>query len=881
MRGLKRGLSGLALWYLCGMSNGKHIRAVNHGAAKEALPQPAAQGQIVSDKVSMAEEQSLADALELDSELELSPYDQELPNSAAVQRFGWVAPSFAIALIAAWTSLYGWAMQDRLLSAASAQPSEWTRWIIDWSVPVLLVGVGWLLTMRHSRAQAKRFAQTASLLSRESSELEARLSIVNRELALAREFLGAQSLELESLGRIASERLSARATELQQLITANGAQVEAIGSASETALSNMTRLRDDLPVVANSARDVSNQIGNAGRTAQDRLEKLTTGFERLNQFGKASVNQVAAFDTRVGDVLTGFEKHLVDIGEIISARLDTVEAAVDTFRSEVSETENQALGALSERMSVLQSEAHAIADKLREAETDAMAQLQASRSRFEADVARTVQKLDQLDREAISVSQKRVQELHEEAGRFDDRLAVRDAKFQDEIARRQEEFETREAQASEILAQRLADLDDALAERREEQIAQAERLVAQSTAMALQLDALQNQIAEVSSNSDSAREGLVSGIGTLGEQLAQQRAALSETEERIASLTDASIRLLEIIQSGAKHSREDLPKAIETASKTLGTVEERAAGLSGAMFAAHQKAEGLGDYLIETQAKIDLADNSIQTLQARLAEQSEDALTKLQGLRGGFTRLSEQSERFAAETQDRLREGLSALEQATTAAFTALEEGARERVGALAGAISKEAVSEIEKSLRNDTAETVGKLEQAAAHASGVGREATAQLRDQLAKVNELTINLEQRITRSRELAEEQVGNDFARRMALITDSLNSNAIDIASALSEDVTDTAWDAYLKGDRGIFTRRAVRLIDNSGAKDIADLYQRDDAFKSNVSRYIHDFEAMLRSMLSTRDGNALGVTILGSDMGKLYVVLAQSIERFRQ
>ncbi|WP_416228277.1 ATPase [Qipengyuania sp. ASV99] len=833
------------------------------------------------EAASKVEEQSLADAIEMDSELDLSPYDEEASDGAATQRFGWVVPTIAIALIAGWSALYGWAMQDRLLAAASAQPSEWTRWIIDWSVPVLLVGVGWLLTMRHSRAEAKRFAETASLLSRESSELETRLSVVNRELALAREFLGAQSLELESLGRIASERLSVRAAELQQLITDNGAQVDAIGSASETALSNMTRLRDDLPVVANSARDVSNQIGNAGRTAQDQLEKLVTGFDRLNQFGKASMNQIASFDTRVADVMTGFEKQLVDIGEVISSRLAAVEAAVGTYHKEISETESHALSALSERMSILQAEAHSIAEKLREAEAGAMAQLQASRSRFEADVTRTVQMLDQLDQQAISVSQKRVQELHEEAGRFDDRLAVRDAKFRDEIARRQEEFETRETQASEILAQRLADLDDALAERREEQIAQTEKLVAQSTAMTQQLEALQGLILEVSTNSDSAREGLVSGIGTLGEQLAQQRAALSETEERIAGLTDASIRLLEIIQSGAKHSREDLPKAIETASNTLGTVEQRAAGLSGAMFVAHQKAEGLGDYLIETQAKIELADNSIQSLQARLAEQSEEALARLQGLRGGFTRLTELSDSFAGEAQDRLREGLSALEQATAAAFAALEEGARERVGALAGAISKEAVSEIEKSLRNDTAETVGKLEQAAAHASGVGREATAQLRDQLAKVNELTINLEQRIARSRELAEEQVGNDFARRMALITDSLNSNAIDIASALSTDVTDTAWDAYLKGDRGIFTRRAVRLIDNSGAKEIADLYQRDDAFKSNVSRYIHDFEAMLRSMLSTRDGNALGVTILGSDMGKLYVVLAQAIERFRQ
>ena len=47
-----------------------------------------------------------------------------------------------------------------------------------------------------------------------------------------------------------------------------------------------------------------------------------------------------------------------------------------------------------------------------------------------------------------------------------------------------------------------------------------------------------------------------------------------------------------------------------------------------------------------------------------------------------------------------------------------------------------------------------------------------------------------------------------------------------------------------------------------------------------NRYIHDFEAMLRSVLSTRDGHALGVTLLSSDPGKLYVALAQSIDRLR-
>jgi hypothetical protein len=155
------------------------------------------------------------------------------------------------------------------------------------------------------------------------------------------------------------------------------------------------------------------------------------------------------------------------------------------------------------------------------------------------------------------------------------------------------------------------------------------------------------------------------------------------------------------------------------------------------------------------------------------------------------------------------------------------------------------------------------------------------QLRDQLAKVNELTGNLENRISHARERASEDVDNDFSRRVALITESLNSNAIDIAKVLSTEVTDTAWASYLRGDRGIFTRRAVRLLDNTEAREIAELYDADHDFREHVSRYIHDFEAMLRTMLSTRDGNAVSVTLLSSDMGKLYVVLAQALERLRQ
>ena len=94
------------------------------------------------------------------------------------------------------------------------------------------------------------------------------------------------------------------------------------------------------------------------------------------------------------------------------------------------------------------------------------------------------------------------------------------------------------------------------------------------------------------------------------------------------------------------------------------------------------------------------------------------------------------------------------------------------------------------------------------------------------------------------------------------------------------MSDTACAAYLKGDRGVFTRRAVRLIDGTQSREIVTQYDGDETFRDQVNRYIHDFEAMLRQILALRDGSPMGVTLLSSDMGKLYVVLAQAIERLR-
>ena len=151
----------------------------------------------------------------------------------------------------------------------------------------------------------------------------------------------------------------------------------------------------------------------------------------------------------------------------------------------------------------------------------------------------------------------------------------------------------------------------------------------------------------------------------------------------------------------------------------------------------------------------------------------------------------------------------------------------------------------------------------------------------QMLTISETSANLEARVDDAKDDIVRGDSALFARRMALILESLNSTAIDVNKILSNDVTDTAWASYLRGDRGVFTRRAVRLLDAGEAREILVHYEEDSDFRDHVNRYIHDFEAMLRNVLATRDGMPLSVTLLSSDAGKLYVALAQAIERLRR
>ena len=818
-----------------------------------------------------------------------------------------VAPALAIAAVLAWTALFVAANLDAMRSGGSLV--QWSGWLRDWAVPTVLIGVVWLLMMRNSRREAQRFGETALMLSEESLKLESRLTTVNRELSLAREFIAAQSRDIDSLGRVATERLSQHAERLVSLIHDNGTRIDAIGDVSSTALENMEKLRSQLPVIANSAKDVTNNIGTAGRAAHAQLDDMISGFKKLNEFGQASERQVLTLRGLVDETIIEFTRQSDQLGTIAEQRFSALAEGGEQVRAEIDSREVEALAAIRSRAAALgdelagvrqsldqqeaesltslrarlgavRDESSALVRSLRDGESGAVEAWRGAIAQLEQDLRSAITQVGEIDRKAMDSARARLAELTAEAALVDERLAERDRLFAAELDQRQTEFDARHEQFLSRLGTQMSALDEAAANQRDEQNMHLANLDARNGEISEQLAAFSSQIADVAAQGGAVETKLSTSVHAIANSLTASNTAISAADSAVAVLTDNAVRLLELIQASVQHTSENLPAAIGTSESRLGKIEERVRAVHALSGEAASRGETLLAQTGQSREALAGAVDQMAALHGQVSQSQAQHAASLAELQATLEAVRVESLSVAALAQHELAQSIEQLTGSARDAVAGIEAMSAQSISALARRIGEESGAAIDAALRDRAAQIAGQLEEASVKASGASREATVHLRDQLAKVNELAGNLERRVAHARSRAEEQVDHDFARRVALITESLNSNAIDIARALDSDVTDTAWAAYLKGDRGIFTRRAVRLLDAPEAKAVAQLYEADRDFREHVSRYIHDFEAMLRQLLSTRDGHALGVTLLSSDMGKLYVALAQAIERLR-
>ena len=658
-----------------------------------------------------------------------------------------------------------------------------------------------------------------------------------------------------------------------------------------------------------------------GRTTRRETERFTRAVNAMRSESTALETILQIVTARLEDShsrLSGEAAKLMALGDEASDRLGRVahylSKQTETLDKKSEQLENAAngakvdIGVLLHDLPRAEEQARAVAEALKDASFTAHAETGQLESQLSALVAR--------GREADEV-----------VGGAAQRLAAH-------LARIQSSTVTAATQLDEAAVSMTSAVDQTMARTAEAVDAARASLEAQGRGMLAMIEHSRAALEEAGDTSGrhlaQRLDSVSTQIQTLASHLAAQDAAsqtlvaslgkgLADLDQRFAALGQSGSANSEQLAGSIAHVRE----AVQHLHSEIGGGHDRAAELIGR---ANEMAEALAGITGQLQGDIPaaLARVEEQAGQTRTATESLapmveiiqvgalDAATQIAAAEASIARQQSALDALLGQMRSHvagIEEQLRSLEETTAGADAAAgrmandtgplliealvrvreaanqaAERARETIAAVIpqassklGEASRQAVSD---AIAGTVGEQMSELTLLSERAVEAARQASERLTRQMLTIGESAAAVEARIDSARESREEQDAQGFSRRVALLIESLNSTAIDVTKILSNEVTDSEWGAYLKGDRGVFTRRAVRLLDNSEARQIAGHYQGDPEFREQVNRYIHDFEAMLRRVLNEREGHALSVTILSSDMGKLYVALAQAIERLR-
>ncbi|RVT40907.1 hypothetical protein [Sphingobium algorifonticola] len=641
--------------------------------------------------------------------------------------------------------------------------------------------------------------------------------------------------------RAESAALEARVQRLgQQLATARDAMVEQaslLESYGASASANMEASAKIIAAHAASAAASASTAERAGQQLADQLRSMTQDMPLLE-------DRAAEMTAR-----------LIDSGHALSERIDGLESRLHAIAELSDDARSRTLAAtksLTSQLSQLQDATRATSD-----EVNGMAELAANRIDVALDRART----------ALTETSTGLDAQSSMLATLVDRARATLGDIGQDTMR---DF----AEHSAEIESRLHDLDRLI----EGQTMLASGL---SSGLGEQLAMLEARFASFEADGLARNERLARALAKLATEAERMDQALVAGNSTAEQLIGKSETLMLAIDSSVREVDETYPLALQRLNGRIGETR----GLLAAAAPEIEALEAVADAILgRTQEAEELLRGQSRRLTEWL-ESTEGGLKanrmQVDGLQDALDTAGNSATRLTESAGPQLIAALLRVKDTADQAADRARQALARAIPEAAQALGDASEQAMQKAIGDRVTAQIAEVAQVAEQAVKAAHQASDRLMRQLLTIADTSASIEQRINDAEQAAESRDRDNFARRSALLIESLNSTAIDVAKILSNDVSDSAWAAYLKGDRGVFTRRAVKLLDAGQSREIALHYDNDGEFREHVNRYIHDFEGMLRTILSARDGSALAVTMLSSDMGKLYVALAQAIERLRQ
>ncbi|GGB34108.1 hypothetical protein GCM10011380_24420 [Sphingomonas metalli] len=791
--------------------------------------------------------------------------------------FGWTAPLAALLLSGLWIGGMLWLALPAL---PALPPVELAQFIAALAVVPALIGIVWLLARRTSRAEARRFGASAQAMRTEAAALERRVASLSRTLASHREQLVVQL----DAGAAASGRLEAIGMTMADRIAEAQSQAASLAEAADRARGTVGELIAAMPRARAESEEVGRRLDQAGLTAAAQAAALEAQLLALGERAREAdetalasatrlAEEIARIDAAALDGSAKLERTVAEAAGAIRLHSDAAARLLDEQVGRLGDAGTGAsvrLGETIEGMSAaLDVFVRSAADRLGEhvERLDAAGQGAGGRlARVAGELAETIEALVGRSERATEDARHRAEERAEAlVGAITEHQATLDAGATASV---------------DALAARLRDVDLSiarLAERLDGQRGAADHLVGDLTRglddVTRQLDSLHAQGVERS----QLLAASISALGGSADAMTEALRAGDAMAQRTMGSTEA---LLVALDAAAREIDDTLPEALDRLDARIGASRGVVAQAKPELLALVTAAESTHDAIEAIAGVVAEQRRSLDQLSATLLETLTQGRAKADALGEMVDDTIGRSHRFADEAAPRLLDALLRVRETAQTAADRARDALATVIPEAASALEQASAEAMRRAAGDTVQRQVDAIGDAAEGAVAAATRATERLAAQVHQIAEQTALVETRLEEAKSERESADRDSLARRVSLLIEALNSASIDIARAFAPDIADSAWAAYLKGDRGVFTRRAVRLLDGGDAREIARLYDGDARFREHVNRYIHDFEGMLRAILSQRDGQPLSVTLLSSDMGKLYVALAQAIERLR-
>ncbi|HYI43736.1 MAG TPA: hypothetical protein VD768_08965, partial [Sphingomicrobium sp.] len=654
-----------------------------------------------------------------------------------------------------------------------------------------------------------------------------------------------------------------------------------------------------------------------GRTRRKEAERFTRSVVAMRAEARSLEGLLGVLSQRISDSRSEFAavaENLMRLGDAATARLGGITAELGAgserlvhqagLLDQAAESARTDLGVILEDLPRAEQHVRALADQLRATGQDTTGRA----AEFEQQVAALTERTREADEIVAAAAQRLVGHLtHIESAGAAAATRVGDAESSfstaidallDRTATTLDEIRNGiDVQAAAVTA--LVDQASAGIGRAGVESAQALGTNVQSANAAL--DALSGKVAE----QERASQRITSDIDRALGELEQRFAMLAESgDERAARFSQALARSRAELDSFANAAGEQ-DRAIDAlAGRTeglRGSIEQLAANVRQELGEAVRESERLSasaealrpeiawlrDASVEASDRVAASGVGIAEQQDRFAallatldEGAGAAEGRLAALSGAISGAQAEAARLSAETGPALVQAMVQVREAANQAAQRAREAIQSIVPESAEKLSASTREALERVIRESIEDRLREVEVVASRAVESARSATDRLTQQMLTLGQSATALEQHLERQQSTDRERGSEEFARRVSMLIDSMHSASIDVGKILSDEVDEKAWESYLKGNRGIFTRRAVRLLDGSESRAIRAHYDADAEFQQSVNRYVHDFEAMLRRVLAERDSGMIAVTLMSSDMGKLYAALGQAIERRR-